>query len=140
MRPLAPAQNRSRLKACVTLLLGTVAILSCARTILAAETDDEQKLISVVQSAAGPAEKDAACARLKLVGTRRCVPALAALLTDDQLSHSARYALEPMPFDEAGAALRDGLTTTKGMLRVGIINSLAARNDLRAVPALAQLL
>jgi HEAT repeat protein len=131
----------SRVKSLVALLLAIAALLAGSRTLFAAEADEEQKLISIIQSAtAGPAEKDAACARLKLVGTKRCVPALASLLTNEQLSHSARYALEPMPFDEAGSALRNALTNTTALLRMGIISSLAVRNDSRAVTALAQLL
>ena len=108
-------------------------------TLRAAEADEEQRLITVLQSNATPAEKDAACARLKFIGTSKCVPALATLLTDEQLSHSARYALEPMRADEAGAALLEALGKTKGLVRVGIINSLAERQEERAVAALAKL-
>src|SRR5579859_2107012 len=106
----------------------------------AADTDEEQRLIQVLQSSGSLAEKDAACARLKFIGTSKCVPALATLLTDEQLSHSARYALEPMRLDEAGAALLDALGKTKGLVRVGIINSLAAREEQLALPALAKLI
>jgi len=42
-----------------------------------------------------------------VVGTASSVPALAALLTDNELSHMARFALERMPAAEAGAALRE---------------------------------
>jgi HEAT repeat protein len=108
--------------------------------VLAADTNDESSLIAVLNSNAGPAEKDAACARLKFIGTARCVPALAPLLTDEQLSHSARYALESMSLGEASAALLTALNQTKGPTQIGIINSLATRGDPRAVPALAKLL
>src|SRR5215470_14634695 len=63
-----------------------------------AEQNEEQQLIRLLQSNASPREKDAACTRLKRIGTEHSIPALAALLTDDQLSHSARYALESMPY------------------------------------------
>jgi HEAT repeat protein len=107
----------------------------------AAEPDEELRLIQVLQSTtAGPGEKDAACARLKFIGTALCVPALATLLTDDQLSHSARYALEPMQLPEASRALLDALGKTKSELRVGIINSLGVREEKDAVTALVQLL
>src|SRR5437588_7726743 len=105
-----------------------------------AETGEEQQLIEVLKSTATLAEKDAACARLKFIGTRQCVPTLAVLLADEQLSHSARYALEAMAFDQAGVALLDSLSKTKRLLSIGIINSLAAREEARALPALAQLL
>jgi len=128
------------MKSRLVLLLALAGLLTGPRTLFAADSEEEQKLITILQSTAGPAEKDKACAQLKLIGTKRSVPALAMLLTDEQLSHSARYALEPMPFEEAGAALRDALTNTTGLLRIGVVNSLAQRNDMRAVPAVAQLL
>ncbi|MCL4219612.1 MAG: HEAT repeat domain-containing protein, partial [Candidatus Hydrogenedentes bacterium] len=65
---------------------------------------------------------------------------LTALLVDEELSHMARYALEPMPYPEAGQALRDALGTTSGRLKVGVINSLAIRKDEQAVPELTKLL
>ena len=61
--------------------------------------------MQILQSNASPREKDAACALFKRIGTARCVPVLAALLTDEQLSHSARYALESLNAPEAGKAL-----------------------------------
>ena len=117
------------------LIAGSTSILR------AVQTDEEQALIQVLQSGnAGPREKDGACARLKIIGTARSVPALAALLVDDQLSHSARYALEPMQTEEAGRALIDALGKTKNALRVGIINSLGVREQKDAESALAPLL
>lgn len=116
----------------ICLLLGTAAF--------AADTNDEAQLIRILQSNAGPAEKDAACARLKFIGTARCVPAVAALLTDEQLSHSARYALESMNVGEAGTALLKALNQTSGLTRIGIINSLAVRGEPRAVAPLTRLL
>jgi HEAT repeat protein len=106
----------------------------------AANSSEEQRLIAVLQSGASPAEKDAACVRLKLIGTSTCIPALASLLTDEQLSHSARYALEPMPLPEAGQALVDALAKTKGLTEAGIIYSLGVRGELQAVPALTKCL
>ncbi len=118
--------------------LGVLAAALCLAG-LAAPADEEQELIQVLQSERSPREKDAACARLKRIGTARAVPALAALLADEQLSHSARYALESMPWPEAGQALREAPGKTTGLTKVGIINSLAVRGDTQAVPALAKL-
>jgi HEAT repeat protein len=109
------------------------------RLLYAAEPS-EQQLIQVLQSNASPAEKDAACAKLKRVGTEQSVPALAALLTDEQLSHSARYALEPMKSAAARQALLDALGKTSGLTLVGIIQSLGERREPRAVSPLAMLL
>ena len=106
----------------------------------AAATNDEQQLIGLLQSNQSPREKDAACARLKRIGTAQSVPALAALLMDEQLSHSARYALESMPSSKAGQALTDALAKTSGQTKVGLINSVGFRHETRAVPALAALL
>ena len=54
-----------------------------------AESSEEDKLIQVLRSDSSLHEKDAACARLKRIGTARSVPALATLLTPPDLSHSA---------------------------------------------------
>ena len=108
-------------------------------TLADSKNDEEQRLIRVLQSNSSPAEKDAACARLKLIGTARCVPALAQLLLEDQLSHSARYALEPLRLAQAETALLNALDKTHGLTRIGIIDSLAIRGEPRAIPRLAVL-
>lgn len=108
--------------------------------VTAAQFSDEQRLIEVLKSSATPQEKDAACAELKRIGTARAVPALAGLLADKGLSHSARYALESMPAPEAGLALIEALDKTGGLTRAGIIHSLGRRRESKAVPNLMRLL
>ena len=123
--------------------LAVLAVLAAcvpAPSFAAAGAAEEQKLIGVLQSDRPAVEKDSACARLKQIGTARCVPALAALLTDETLSHSARYALESMHCPEAGEALRAALPKASGPLRAGIADSLGHRADRAAAPALAKLL
>jgi HEAT repeat protein len=105
-----------------------------------ADGADETAQIGVLQSQASPHDKDAACVWLKNHGTARSVPALAALLADDQLSLSARHALESMPVPEAENALIAALTQTNGLLKAGIVGSLGVRRDGAAVPELAKLL
>jgi HEAT repeat protein len=105
-----------------------------------ADPAEEDQQIAILQSSRPLADKDAACARLKWIGTAHCVPALAALVVDDQLSHSARYALESLPGPEAEAALLQALPKTAGSKQIGIINSLAVRRDIKAAPALGGLL
>jgi HEAT repeat protein len=105
-----------------------------------ADAGDQDQQIAILQSEHSLAEKDAACARLKWIGTARSVPVLAALLTDEQLSHSARYALESMPGPEAEAALLQALAKMSGSNQIGVINSLAVRRDTNAAPALGGLL
>jgi HEAT repeat protein len=102
-----------------------------------AQSRDEQQLLDILKSGAPPQEKDAACAELKRIGTARSVPALAELLTDAQLSHSARYALESMPAPEAGLALIEALDKATGLTLVGIIHSLGRRREAAAVPKIS---
>ena len=83
------------LAVCLLFLSGS--LLAAPAPKLAPDSRDEESLIKVLQSNASPHDKDAACARLKLIGTVKSIPALAALLTDEQLSHSARYAARPRP-------------------------------------------
>jgi HEAT repeat protein len=134
--------NRSVFRAIV---IGTVAL---AAGWAAAQQDrtvsdnvaDEDALIAILQSDAGWEEKHTACRSLRRIGTAKSVPALAALLPNPELSHMARFALEVMPFEEAGQALRDALETTSGLTKVGVITSLGARRDPQAVPLVAPLL
>jgi HEAT repeat protein len=114
--------------------------LICPLLARAADATEEGRLIAILQSGASPHDKDAACSQLKRIGTKQSVPALAALLTDEQLSHSARYALESMQAPEAGAALLAALSQTSGSNEVGIINSLAARKETAAIRSLGKLL
>lgn len=118
------------------LWLGCISTLPAATSVMPVAAEERQ-LIEVLKSSAGPAEKDAACARLKFIGTPECVPALAGLLEDEQLSHSARYALEAMHFEPAGRALVAALPATRGLLRIGILDTLASRRELWTVPAVA---
>ncbi|MDQ1257027.1 MAG: hypothetical protein QG656_1628, partial [Candidatus Hydrogenedentes bacterium] len=106
----------------------------------AAETLDEAGLIAVLQSNAGWQVKHMACRALQQVGTGNAVPALAALLPDATLSHMARFALEPMPYPEAGKALRDALAVAQGAPKMGVVISLGVRRDREAVPLLIPLL
>jgi HEAT repeat protein len=104
------------------------------------DANEETQLIGVLLSNHSLQEKDAACSRLKWIGTARSIPALEELLTVAPLSHSARYALESMPGPEAGNALRQVLPKTSGSNEVGIIQSLGARGETAAVPDLTKLL
>jgi hypothetical protein len=101
--------------------------------------DEEQDLLAVLQSNAAVPAKCAACQRLRLVGTARAVPALAALLGEERTGHAARFALEGLPFPEAGAALRQALGTVSGAAKAGVIDSLGWRHDAAAVPLLGPL-
>jgi len=123
----------------------TVSAMLCVAVsvLLAADMvpPEEAKLIATLQSGtASPHDRGAACRRLAVIGTKESVPVLAALLADEKLSHLARFALEPMPDPAAGQALRNALGTLQGRLLVGVINSIGARRDAAATPALSKLL
>jgi len=102
--------------------------------------EDEAKLIAVLKSDASRKNKADACRQLALVGTREAITPLAALLSDEELSHMARYALEPIPDPAVDEVLRDALGRLKGRPLVGVIGSLGFRRDVRAVDALARFL
>ncbi len=102
---------------------------------------EEKQLIATLQSAEAPqADKVLACKKLAVVGSKDAIPALAALLGDEKLSHMARYGLEPMPDPAAGQALRDAMGKVKGKLLVGVINSIGNRRDAKAIGDLTNLL
>lgn len=111
-------------------------VFAAVMPVLAQDSDP----VAVLKSDAAYADKLEACRVLQLKGGSEAVPALAPLLTDEKLSHMARLALEPMPCPEAGAALRDALGKTAGILKVGMIGSLAIRKDTAAIPELIRLL
>jgi HEAT repeat protein len=100
----------------------------------------ETRLAAVLGSGAPRDAKDYACRKLMEIGTAESVPALAALLPEQDLSHMARYALERIAAPEAAQALRDALPKVSGPLKVGVIGSLGARGDAASVSALTALL
>ena len=63
-------------------------------------------MIGLLESSAVPQDKAIACKKLAVHGSTAAVPALAKLLGDPELSSWARIALEAIPDDSAGAALR----------------------------------
>lgn len=124
----------------LSLLFGVFLCGGVSPNAFAAETN-EMQLISALQSPSSTLEqKAAACAQLKRIDTDRSVKALAALLADQKLSHSARNALETMPSPKAGKALLRALGMTSGDTQAGIIASLGARHESAAVSSLGKLL
>jgi hypothetical protein len=100
--------------------------------------DEEAKLIAVLKSDAPRKAKADACRELARVGSREAVAPLAALLCNEELSHMARYGLEPIPDPAVDAALRENLEKVKGRLQVGVISSIGVRRDPEAIAALVQ--
>src|SRR5487761_2424855 len=86
-RDPAPLTNVERMVATVT----ANASDSSARQKLA------ESLAAILETDASYEAKQFVCRQLAIIGTARQVPVLAKLLTDDQLSDMARYALGPIP-------------------------------------------
>jgi len=120
-------------------LLLAGAVPSWAQTVAAPQ--DEGKLIAVLKSsAASHKDKVDACRQLAIIGTKEAIAPLAALLSDEQFSHNARYALEPIPDPGVDVVFRDALGKLKGMPLVGVIGSVGVRRDAKAVKLLSAML
>lgn len=102
---------------------------------------DEPELIKILKDPEATVfQKNVACRRLAWIGTKESVPALAALLTNAQLAHYARFALKPIPDHMVDAALLAVLPKLKGKLLVGVVNTMGQRQDAGAVEPLAKLM
>ncbi|NIA13710.1 MAG: hypothetical protein GWP08_06475 [Nitrospiraceae bacterium] len=97
------------------------------------------QLTTILDSKATLAAKQYVCRELWRIASKAEVPALAALLEDDETADMARYALERMEDPAAGDALRKALKSAEGATLVGIVNSLGERKDARATKTLARL-
>lgn len=118
-----------------TFVLGVTLLGACAASVA-----QESKWIAVLKSDASRFDKATACRLLAKEGTKESVPVLAGLLGNEELSHMARYALEPIRDASVDVALRDAVGRLKGMPLVGVIGSIGVRRDAQAVPALVKLL
>ncbi|MEM9658034.1 MAG: HEAT repeat domain-containing protein, partial [Planctomycetota bacterium] len=84
----------------------------------------EQKLIDALKDPASTG-RGAICRQLRAIGTDQCVPAVATLLADPELSSFARYTLQGIGSDAALKAMHDALEEAPPRLQVGLLNSLA---------------
>jgi len=100
----------------------------------------EKRFIKFLDSDAGLAAKDVICRQLALIASQASVPVLSKLVQKPAASDMARYVLEKIPGEAADKALRHALATLDGELRVGVINSVGARRDRKAVRLLIPLL
>lgn len=100
----------------------------------------ETRLVAVLGTDVSRASKDFICRKISLIGSDASVPAAAALLTDEKLSHMGRYVLERIKNDAAIKALRDALPKVKGRQKIGVINSLGVCRDAESLSALVALL
>ena len=98
----------------------------------------EEQLVAALKGGVGRAARDFICRKLMVIGTAASVPALAEMLSSEEDSHMARYALERIPAPEAAQALRYALPALPTALRIGVMSSLGARQDEKCVDSLAQ--
>ena len=116
------------------LAVGLLVLLS-----VAAQGASEKELIAILQSEAPLQQKARACQLLARVGGRESVPALAALLGDEQLGDYARFALQPIEDPAVDQVLREALGKLNGRQLAGVVNTIGVRRDAKAVPALQEL-
>lgn len=100
----------------------------------------EQQALAVIGAAgASLADKRAALAVLRVVGSEASVPALAGLLGHNELAASARFALVNLASPKVDEALRAALDQVSAAHKVAVACALGFRGDAAAVPALARL-
>jgi len=99
----------------------------------------EAALDGVLKSDAKYAGKQYACRELSIIGTDQSVPVLAGMLTNQEYSDMARYALERIPGEAASKALCEALPKAEGKCKIGIINSLGERGCRPAAAEIAKL-
>ena len=100
----------------------------------------EKALADALAGGISRSAQDYVCRKLRVIGTRQSVEALAALLPDEKTSHIARYALERIPDEKAAEAMRDALPKVGSKLKPGIIGSLGTRRDKKSIKIISRLL
>ncbi|MCX8108432.1 MAG: HEAT repeat domain-containing protein [Verrucomicrobiae bacterium] len=96
-------------------------------------TKSQADLLAVLRSDASLKEKTDACRQLAVVGNKEAIDVLLPLLSDEKLSHMARYALETMQDPAVNSALRTALPKLKGRQLCGTIHTLGVRGDPESV-------
>lgn len=106
-----------------------------------ASKSDEGKLIATLTSPdASRKDKADACRQLSIIGTKAAIAPLASLLGDPEMSHMARYALEPIDDPAVNRAFRDALGKLSGKPLIGVIASIGVRRDAEAIEPLTKML
>lgn len=100
----------------------------------------ESQLVALLGEQLSRDAKDYVCRKLAIIGSSASVPALAALVTQPEHSHMARFALEQISGPAAAQALRDAAAKTTGDVRIGMLSSLGARRDGESISLLKGLL
>ena len=100
----------------------------------------EIKILDALPKANSRRAKDFFCRLIRIVGTKKSIPVLEGMLSDQETSHMARYALASMTYEEAGKALHNNLNKVSEQLMAGIIDSLGDIRYQKAIPDLIPLL
>lgn len=102
--------------------------------------DIEEKLIAVVEDPqASSSGKQFACRMLRIAGSEKCISAVSDLLTDERLSHAARWVLQKMESEKADRVLRQALADASGETRIGLMETIGERGDPKALDQLVEL-
>lgn len=101
---------------------------------------ESECLATATSSDAEWADKYRAVRILAVIGSVNAVAPLATLLQNDETSHLARCALEPMPYPEVDTVLLEALSTAPRKSKMGIISALVARKNKDAVPGIIALI
>lgn len=86
--------NITGLKRLMAILLISVLFMTLHDAFAEKRRETEAQLISILKSDADKAQKAITCKKLAVYGSKKAVPALAALLSDEQLASWARIGLE----------------------------------------------
>ena len=101
----------------------------------------EKAMLEVLAAKSTPfAAQQYLCKELSIMGTDASMPTLAKMLRDKETADIARYALERIPGNAVDAALIKALKKQKGLVKIGVINSLGNRRANSAVDALKKAL
>jgi len=100
----------------------------------------EKRLVDVLSSGISRSAQDYVCRKLRVIGTAQSVEVLAALLSTEETSHIARYALERIPDEKAAKVMRDALPKVGSKLKPGMIGSLGVRRDKKSIPIISKFL
>ena len=99
----------------------------------------EASLDDVLKSDAKYAGKQYACRELSIIGTQQSVLVLAPMLTNQEYSDMARYALERIPDEAVDPVLLAAMLRAEGKAKIGIVNSLGERGHKPAAGEIGKL-
>jgi type 1 glutamine amidotransferase/HEAT repeat protein len=100
----------------------------------------EGRMLSVLQAPDATIEaRRWICRTLRMMGSERSVPALAAMLKDNELAPDALFALRSIPGNKVDTALRKAIPQAQGRSLAGVIQTLGARRDKESVAAITPL-